>query len=230
MKKIYTKTHDDPNIFEEVYQSINTHFYFGVVHYIFVLNIIKNFENSIKLNYDEPKNKNWKLDYLDCFIFKRIKKGEESINLILNKELSNKELSKFNNFLLKNHYEKYKLLLPLQILNIDIPIEILSKFYVYFYTHSTTFFVELNNNLMKNNYNDYSIFIKIMYKALEKGVFITNVNCFLYKPTNISEKEFNIFIECFKKKQENFPSSILYSTAFLSFTKDINVAKYYLRS
>ena len=234
MKKIYTETHDDPNIPEEIYQTINTHFYnYGGVHSIFngILKFMKNFEKSIKLNYKDSKV-NKKLDYSDCFIFKKIKKGEELIihsmfsHLISNKDLSNDELSKFNNLLIKNHYNEKvgKLLMPLQFLSSDMPIEILSKFYSRIYTSDSTFYKELNNNLMKNddidNNNDYSIFIKIMFKALEKEVFITNVNCFLYRASQINEKEYNILIECLNEKQENLPGSILYCKAFLSFTKD----------
>ena len=243
MKKIYTETHDDPNIPEEIYQTINTHFYnYGGVHCIFngILKFMKNFEKSIKLNYKDSKEKK-NLDYSDCFIFKKIKKGEELIihsmfsHLISNKDLSNDELSKFNDLLIKNHYNEKvgKLLMPLQFLSSDMPIEILSKFYSRIYTSDSTFYKELNNNLMKNNdidnNNDYSIFIKIMFKALEKEVFITNVNCFLYRASQINEKEYNILIECLNEKQDNLPGSILYCKAFLSFTKDENRAKNFLK-
>jgi hypothetical protein len=60
MKKIYTETHDDPNIPEDIFKTINTHFYnYGGVHDIFngIIKFMKKFENSIKLNYKDSNKK-----------------------------------------------------------------------------------------------------------------------------------------------------------------------------
>ena len=135
--------------------------------------------------------------------------------------------------LLYNNYSKNeeikKILGP--ILSIpNIPIEILSKYYVRIFTLYSDFHFELNKDLRLNKTEKYLPFIKTLYEGVKlKSLPLANDNI-LYRGSLISNDEIDKIIKYLSKKREGLPSSIVFSKSFLSFTKDKTVALKFLEN
>ena len=50
----------------------------------------------------------------------------------------------------------------------NIPLEIATKFWIRYYTSESSFYPYMNVQLMKNNPENYEIFVRAMYKGIEK--------------------------------------------------------------
>jgi hypothetical protein len=224
----------------EVYDLINHPFFNlgGVFHKsTFMLEYIKNFEKSIENKKEYQKAEN--LDtYKGCYIFQRI---VDPKNLILpslysqlnseNNKISQNDIKTFLGFLKEKHYKQNidDLVLPLSQLS-QVPFELLSKIFIRIYTSDSYFYYEMNIYLMKNKQDLYSTFIKMLYKGLYLNSIQSNYDDCLYRGALISKKEFNNLQENLKNKKAGLPSSILYSRAFLSFSKKIDqIKKKFLR-
>ena len=126
-----------------------------------------------------------------------------------------------NKFFIENHYIKAydNLMLPLLKFT-HVPYEIISKFWIRSYTIESTFYKKLNNQLMLNSLDNYSSFIKMMYKGLQLKSFNLCSNCELYRIALVNNNEIELLKDYFKKKVNNLPSSIFFCKAFLSFSKN----------
>ena len=74
-----------------------------------------------------------------------------------------------NNILVNNHFDDdiSELIVPLNDVK-KIPLEIVSKFWIRYYTSQSSFYPYMNTQLMKNNHENYEIFVRAMYKGIEK--------------------------------------------------------------
>ena len=184
--------------------------------------------NNINLGFsNSPK------DYKDCFIFEFIDDDYKLIfpylykSILKNSKMSNKDIKQTNLFILENYGEDENiknLIIPL--LNIEnIPSDIIGKFWGRIYTIESPFYKNLNNNLMKLDNEHYNEYIQMLYKGLKEYEY--KENDILYRGTNISNEEVENILNFYKKKKNNDgyqPSYLIYSRAFISFSKSKDVS------
>ena len=108
----------------------------------------------------------------------------------------------------------------------NIPVELLSKYYIRMYTIEGNFYKIMKQNLFKKNQNNYIYlpYIKTLYAGLEKEALKT-YNGKLYRAQILSDEQIKELEKIEKSKEKNLPMAIIFSKAYLSFTKDINIAE-----
>jgi len=169
-----------------------------------------------------------KQKYGDIFMhIDTTKEYELALPILIGKTINSSLLEKgaikdFQNLLLsrycKNYEEKVlKLIKPSGNKNMDIPLHILSKFFIKFYTAEGGFYKDLNFDLTNDKFDDYHPFIFLLYDSLNKG-FIKPYRNKLYRADKIAKSEFNNIIS-YKNKNKN-EKPFYFSKKFLSFSKD----------
>ena len=108
----------------------------------------------------------------------------------------------------------------------NIPVELLSKYYIRMYTIEGNFYKIMKQNLFKKNQNNYIYlpYIKTLYAGLEKEALKTYKGK-LYSAQILSDEQIKELEKIEKSKEKNLPMAIIFSKAYLSFTKDINIAE-----
>ena len=193
--------------------------------------LIRDFINSvnskIKLN---PKT-GVTIDYNNTLTFEKMKNLDDLIipslydlyKKIEGKEniINDEDIYKFNNILVNNHFYNSisELIIPLNDVK-NIPLEIATKFWIRYYTSESSFYPYMNTQLMKNKPENYEIFVKAMYKGIEKKYLQSEYNVRLYRCQLISKSEIDIL-------EANL--ILVYSRAFLSFSKDKHRAINFLK-
>ena len=135
----------------------------------------------------------------------------------------------------KNDSNKIKNLLN-SIKNItDIPIELLSKYYLRLYTAESenkqnNFYSNINKNLRENKKDNYLSYIKILYEGIKTKSLSLGSNNILYRGARLLNQEIEIIKDHLNNKKENLPGTIVFSKTFLSFTKDIKIAEKFLKN
>ena len=201
-------------------------------------NMIKNSENinllnSPQSNLDIEINRTdgsliRKLNEINDYTFEYIDCKEKLLlptfyqSLIQN--ITYQEIDDFNNKLYNNSkYNDYKYPLKSFISIPNIPLELLSKYYLRIYTWVGEFYKDLNFDLRNNKFNDYLPFIKTLYKGIELKCLDLGSDETLYRATLLSNNEINYINESLNKKIFNdLPSVYAFSKCFLSFSKDYN--------
>ena len=216
----------------------------GITNYFdYVANYILNDEcgwGNIKQSYKKyvPEE----TDFGDVFINMNTKREYElALPILIGKTINSSlieagEIKKFQNLLLSRYCNSYSekvlsLIKPSKNKNMEIPLHILSKFFLKFYTsesyNSNNFYRDLNRDLSNNRFDDYHPFIFLIYDSLNKG-FIKSYRKKLYRGTKISKKEFDkILYNKSISKNEN-EKLFYFSKNFLSFSKDEKQAKIFL--
>ena len=148
-------------------------------------------------------------------------------------EVSNNDIQNYTQFLYTKYSKTTNNIQKLlgSILSIpDIPIEILSKYYARLYTDASPFHSDLNKDLGTNKIDKYIIiFIKILYEGVKLKSFPLAFDKELYRGSLIFFKEIDALKNNFKNKIEGLPSSIVFSRAFMSFSKEEKIAKRFLK-
>ena len=204
------------------------------------MNQLKNEINEIKLgNTNEPS------DYKDCYSFEYLDNKYKLIFPVLynkimsNKKITNEEIKNTNKCILEKYgldIEIKEKIIPLMNVN-NIPENILAKFWGNIYTLPTTFYRNLNYSLMKkkkdeNEENEEYInsYVQVLYSGLKEYEYKETI--MLYRGTNISNTEVDQLCDFYKNreinKKEFEPLYLIYSRAFLSFSKDEEKAKTFL--
>ena len=131
-------------------------------------------------------------------------------------------------YLYSDEKSELKLLLgSIKSLN-NIPIEILSKYYARLYTANSKFHRNINKDLGLNKIENYLLFIRTLYEGVKlKSLPLANNNI-LYRGSLISNEEIKKIKGYLSKKLENLPGSIVFSRAFLSFSKIKSIAESFL--
>jgi len=111
---------------------------------------------------------------------------------------------------------------------INIPIEILSKYYVRLYTAESNFYKDINEDLKLNQKEKYLSFIKILYEGVKLKSLSLASNNILYRGSKISNEEVKKIKSYLNKKINNLPGAIVFSKSFLSFSKEREIAESYL--
>ena len=105
-----------------------------------------------------------------------------------------------------------------------IPFELITKFWIKYYTAETTFYKTMHKEFRDNNFSNFNIFIKALYRGLSKKYLNSKFNVPLYyyypiKKTDLENLENNLN----KSKKE-----LIYSRQLLSFSQDMNISLNFL--
>ena len=209
------------------------------------LNQLKNEINEIKFGFTrEPQ------DYKDCYSFEYLNNEYQLVFPVLynkimsHKEISNEEKKSANKYILEKYGEDIQIkekIIPLINVN-NIPENILAKFWGNIYTMPSNFYKNLNHSLMKKEKADneeqkeneeyINSYVQVLYSGLKEFEFTEKI--MLYRGARLSNEEFEIlnkFYENRKINKEKFePSYLMYSRAFLSFTKEQDKTLQFLSS
>ena len=102
----------------------------------------------------------------------------------------------------------------------DMPIEILSKYYIRIYTVSSNLRKEISKNITKNKSKSLLPYIKVLYEGLKLKSLPLPTQKILYMSTLLPNEEIKKIQDNLSKKVKNLPSSIIFSKQFLIFNKD----------
>ena len=209
--------------FDEVKNSIKSH--------IESLEKLKKYgyNNSSKISLVEHRDKQSDL------LFYGVKEEKDLMLPTFFKILLKSELEENNEFLqeIKKTYMKnpnYNILLYPIAKYQNIPVELISKYYIRMYTIEGDFYKIMKQNSLeednKKNQNNYIYlpYIKTLYAGLEKEALKT-YNGKLYRAQILSDEQIKELEKIEKSKEKNLPMAIIFSKAYLSFTKDINIAE-----
>ena len=181
--------------------------------------IEKNEEFENLYNSNIPNNKELIFEYIEQ---KDNLPVSTNFKSVLDKSLLN-DLEKYNQ-LLYNTYSKenenVQKLLDQIIFMKKIPIEILSKYYIRFYSMESNFYRDINNQP-----EIHFPFIKVLYEAVKLKSLPFPSNSKLYGGTKLSNVEINKILDYMKTKSDALPKSIVFSKTFLNFFKDRKIAE-----
>ena len=144
-----------------------------------------------------------------------------------------KGIKEFNEYLCGNYIkeDQYKNLLS-QIIGVEnIPVELLSKYYIQIYTIEGNFYKDMKKKLLignEANFKIYKSFIHTLFEGCEKEALKTSItDDIIYSAQFISPDEIQKLIENIKTKEKSpdHPTSLVFSKSFISFTKDEKVAE-----
>ena len=171
----------------------------------------------------------YNLSYEGLFTFNYLKSDTELLAPILYKDIITKrkitydEIIQFNKYLLSiGNPEINYLIEPLSILRYT-PIDIVCKYWARIYTIECAFYKQLNNKLMNSEFKLYDIYIKTLYYGLESNSLAPNFNDKLYRGSIINKNEISKIINYKNQKV------IVFCKAFLSFSKNIDIAVNFLK-
>ena len=108
-----------------------------------------------------------------------------------NEHIDYNELNSFTKFFLQNfcsNKDVEKLLKPL-ILFKEVPEEIISKYWARAYTYETPFYSIMNKSLMRKEYKEYEIYIKLLYKGLALNSYRPKFYSKLNRGTKLEKSE-----------------------------------------
>lgn len=152
-------------------------------------------------------------------------------NLLEFNEKDNKDfIFHLYNYYYKKSKEIRKFLDSVKAVN-EIPIQLLAKFYARIYTDDESkFYSDLNQDLRKNKSEKYLSFINVLYEGVRLKSLPLSTDKQLYRGTRLSNQEYQKMNSLFNESKEKglqskgLPGAIIFSRAFLSFSKDLQVA------
>ena len=231
-KKILLNEEPDKyNIKKEILDSINDSYYnYGGVtdDREDILNMVKFF---VGFKYDA------KLDYSNAITFEIIDNNNierlifpaiyGSIQMREN-IIDDEDINDFNDILIKRHdftQNGISELITLYRKIGKIPLEILAKYWIRYYSSESSFYSLMNLQFMKNKYDDYEPFVKVLYKGLENGFLESKNDEELYRCQMISKTEFDRIVNAIKNNKR----IQIYSRAFLSFSLNEKKSHHFLK-
>ena len=144
-----------------------------------------------------------------------------------------KDIQNYNNYLYKRFYKENflvkNLLGPIKSIP-NIPIELLSKYYARLYSNSGNFHSTLNKDLLSNKKIQHLPFIKTLYEGVKLNALPLCKNNKLFRGAILNNEEIKKIESCSNKNISQLPSSIVFSKLFLSFSKEEEVAKIFLKN
>jgi len=147
-------------------------------------------------------------------------------------DASNDNMEEYTNSLYNTYSQNFSILKILlgsiQSMK-NVPIEILSKYYARLYTSNTNFYKDIKEDLRKNKVKKYLPFIKTLYEGVKLESLKLATDNELYRGSLISNEELKNIIPSLNKKNKNLPPVIAFSNSFLSFSKNKEVAEFFLR-
>ena len=204
--------------------------------------ILKPLANNISFIFDDNKylsltrinNRLLSLENNNNFIFEYIDCQEKLYLPVLYQSLiDNININKIDSYteslynIYQNNSDINKLLYPILHM-VNIPIEILSKYYARLYTAESSFYININKDLRENKKDNYLSYIKVLYEGIKTKSFSPASNNILYRGTRLLIKGIEKIKNYLKNKKKGLPGAIVFSKTFLSFSKDINIAENFL--
>ena len=113
---------------------------------------------------------------------------------------------------------------------LNIPLELLSKYYARLYTMESNFYKDINKDLRENKKENYLPYIKVLYEGIILRSLKLASDTILYRGGKLLNKEIDIIKDYLNKKIEGLPGAIIFSKTFLSFTKNRKIAEEYLEN
>ena len=244
---MFTSRKENPYLNNGNNEIINKSFYnFGGFQILFkdIKNFIENQINNINFYYQlKENNENEKIMWIrilsekeasNNLMFEYIDRIEKlalpSLYKILLGISSDNDTINFS-FYLYNKYNNYKSIKSLlESINIKkIPSELLSKYFLRIYTNEESkFYEDINKDLRSNKKEIYLPYIKVLYEGIYTKALPLASNNTLYRGGKLSNDEIIKINSFLKNKIWNLPGAIVFSKCFLSFSKDINIAKRFL--
>ena len=133
---------------------------------------------------------------------------------------SNEEIYKFNIFLHINfgnsNDNDFRKLLN-QTFKDSIPIEVIVKYWLRLFS-KIEFSEIVNENLRNQVGNNFDVYVRLLYYALDQQYLQSSIDFSLYKGGKISNQEFDQINEFLKYKSPNLPGAYCFSKIFLSFS------------
>ena len=208
---------------------------------------------KIKATYDELKSiinkkdnnsqsKKFELDKVDQLTFDEVDTKEKlALHLFYKVLIDNTDIKYIDNFT-KDLYNKYQENEPL-LKNLfdpimetkNIPIELLSKYYIRAFTLETNFYSDMNEDLRKidnKKISFYLIYIKYLYESIEYNIFPLVKQTKLFRGSLLTNSEIDKlknFLEKNKDNNNDLPGAVVFSRTFLSFSKEKSVAEFFLK-
>ena len=150
----------------------------------------------------------------------------------LMEDISNDNIEKFNQLLYNKYSHKNnELSIILNSLKsiTDIPIELLSKYYVRIYTlNDSDFNKDLNKAIKDNKKDNYLPYIKVLYEGIKLKSLPLSNDKILYHGSILLNKEIEKMEKYLNNKNKDLPSAIMFYKSFLFFSKEKDVEKYFL--
>ena len=186
----------------------------------FINEIYSNLDNFQVFNkYEGIYTKN----YSGLIVFEKVNESlplpEFCEDIYKNRNIDFSLLNDFTKFFLQNFCTKTieKLLKPL-ILFKEVPEVIISKWWARVYTHETPFYSIMNKSLMRKEYKEYEIYIKLLYKGLALNSYRPKYIDNLIRGTKLEKSEINYL------KSISGTGKIIMNKSFLSFSLNKNKA------
>ena len=177
------------------------------------------------------------LEYDAQLTFEKIDSTEKLILPLLYKILIDLVDKDGNNIFIEYIYKKYsnnnfqiKDLLQQIISKANIPLEILSKYYIRLFTMESEFYKDLNKDLRLNEKEKYMPYIQTLYEGIKLKALPLASDNELYRGSQISNNEIENLKNYCKKKLKHLPGAIVFSRSFLSFSKNKAVAEKFLKN
>ncbi len=172
-------------------------------------------------------------DYNDCFTFEYIEEKGQLIypylydKIMKNKKVSHSEINNFNVFLLENFGGNSGIneIISKLIKAGNISNEIIAKCWARVYTFESSFYPNLNWNLMQLNNQQYNTFIRILYSGLKYYSYKGNQN--LFRGSIIANNEMEKIKEFYNKKGNSKDCEnkvMIFSRTYLSFSLNEDTA------
>ena len=160
------------------------------------------------------------------------------IGTLINVSLIEKgDITKFQNVLLSRYFKKGNnrinyLIKPSGNKNMDIPLHLLTKFFLRFYTEEEPrFYADLNKDLTNGKFDDYHPFIFLLYNGLNQGILQSCKGYELFRGCAISNQEFQEMKDSFRLAKKNKSlKSIYYAKNLMSFSKKKDKAMEFLQT
>ena len=217
-----TKAFIDKHKNDEIGQLYNKTFYNrgGVVDkFSKVINFIEEIYSNLDSFITNDKYKGiFTKNYKDLIVFEkvgiRLQLPSFYKDIYYNEHINYNELNNFTKFFLQNfcsNKEVEKLLKPL-ILFKEVPEEIISKYWARAYTYETPFYSIMNKSLMRKEYKEYEIYIKLLYKGLALDSYRPQFGSTISRGTKQEISEINYLKSIAGTEQ------IIYNRSFLSFS------------
>ena len=195
-----------------------------------LFNEIKIINEKILSNINIKQRIKDKINYEGILTFEYLESEEDLLapalykDIITNEKITKEDCKNFHKFILSYNEDDLNTLTKNLELFTYIPFEILSKYWVRFYTIESDFYKVLNNHLMKSKLSfNYKTFIKMLYRGIEINSLKSYPGKYLYRGSAINKKE----IEKIKKYKNigKLSNVVVFSKAFLSFSEDRDKAK-----
>ena len=187
----------------------------------------------ININNDDMINSNQILNDNNYFTFEYITSIKELILPIRYSSFiwtpSKSEIDKFNKNIIdqyQNCYSDLNLFINQLLVDYEIPIEILVKYWFRLYSFNKPMVYLKINEGLRNGNEEFDIFTRVAYTGLRLNGIKSLVDKTLYRGSKISIEEIQKIqnsIENKNKTKKEFPECICYCNSFLSFSENIDV-------